>query len=107
MKKIFLVLIVLLFVSNFALAQSTVIPNPLNTNSFAELLDALINWIINIALILTPLIIVYGGVVFITAGGNPSKAGTAKAIMLNASIGLILALLAKTLVDVIRNLVVK
>ncbi|MCK9446861.1 pilin [bacterium] len=80
------------------------ISNPINANSFAELVELVTKWIIDIALVLAPLIIVYGGFIYITAAGEPAKMETGKKIILYAVIGFILVLLATSLVDVLTDL---
>jgi len=56
------------------LAQGeTVIPNPIPHDTFEELINAVFDWILNIALVLMPLLLVWGGVTFITASGDPGK----------------------------------
>jgi len=79
------------------------ISNPITASSFAELVDMVVAWILNIAMVLAPLIIVYGGFTYITAAGDTSKIGQAKKIILYAVIGFILALLAKSLVDIFKT----
>ena len=82
------------------------IPNPINSTSFTELFNAVIDWIINIALVLAPLIIVYGGFLHITSAGDPAKSSQGKKVILYAAIGLIVALLAKSLIGILEGIVV-
>jgi len=81
--------------------------NPITSTSFAALLDNVINWILNIALVLAPLIIVYGGFLYMTAAGDANKVSQGKNVVLYAVIGFILALLAKSLIGIFTDLVVK
>jgi len=80
--------------------------NPIKYGTFTALFDAIIDWIINIALVLAPLIIVYGGLLHITAAGDPAKSTQGKKVILYAAIGLIVALLAKSLIGILEGLVV-
>jgi hypothetical protein len=84
-------------------ASTGVISNPITATSFTELVDAVIEWILNIAMVLAPLVLVYGGLTYITAAGDTSKMTQAKKIILYAVIGFILALLAKSLVDIFKE----
>ena len=84
-----------------------VIANPIAATSFSDLISRIIDWIINVALILAPLIIVYGGFIYMTAAGDTSKISQAKNIILYAVIGFIIALLAKSLAGILAGLVVK
>ena len=80
------------------------ITNPISANTFAELVELVTKWIIDIALVLAPLIIVYGGFTYITAAGEPAKMEMGKKIILYAVIGFILVLLAVSLVGVLTDL---
>ncbi|MFA5755210.1 MAG: pilin [Candidatus Paceibacterota bacterium] len=82
------------------------IPNPVNSTSFTQLLETVIDWILDIGLVLAPLAIVYGGILHITAAGSPEKSSQGKKVILYAAIGLIVILLAKSLVGIIEELVV-
>lgn len=83
------------------------ISNPIEAESFAALIDAVVAWILNIALVLAPLVIVYGGFVYMTAAGDTNKVSQGKQIILYAVIGFVLALLAKSLIGILTDLVVK
>lgn len=82
------------------------IPNPLGHESFTALFEAIIDWIIDIALVLAPLIIIYGGFLHITSAGDPAKSSQGKKVILYAAIGLIVALLAKSLIGILEGIVV-
>ena len=84
-----------------------VLTNPITSGSFADLLNRMIDWILNIALVLAPLVIVYGGFIYMTAAGDTSKVTQGKNIVLYAVIGFIVALLAKSLIGIFKDLVVK
>lgn len=79
--------------------------NPIKSESFAALIDAIVNWILNIALVLAPLVIVYGGFVYMTAVGDTNKVSQGKQIILYAVIGFIVALLAKSLINMFTKLI--
>jgi hypothetical protein len=80
------------------------ITNPISTGSFSSLIDLIVKWILDIAMVLAPLVVVYGGFTFITSAGDPAKAKTGKQIILYAAFGFLLALIAKSLVDVLKKL---
>lgn len=82
------------------------ISNPIDADSFQELVDMVVDWILDIAMVLAPLILVYGGFTYITAAGDTSKVTQAKKIILYAAIGFLLALLAKSLIGILKDLVV-
>ncbi|MFZ3054684.1 MAG: pilin [Minisyncoccales bacterium] len=81
--------------------------NPITSTSFEALLESIIDWILNIAMVLAPLIIVCGGFVYMTAAGDTSKVSQGKNIVLYAVIGFVVALLAKSLIGIFKDLVVK
>lgn len=84
-----------------------ILTNPITSGSFADLLNRIIDWILNIALVLAPLVIVYGGFIYMTAAGDTNKVSQGKNIVLYAVIGFIVALLAKSLIGIFTDLVVK
>jgi len=63
------------------------------------------NWIFFIMTILAVLMIVYGGLTYITAAGDPAKAGKGKVILTYAVIGLAIALIAKLIPSLVRFIV--
>ena len=79
------------------------IDNPLEYDTFGELIEAIIDFFINIALVLVPLFIVIAGFYFVTATGDPAKIETGKKIILYTSIGLLIILLSYGLIAVIQN----
>src|SRR3989344_2299879 len=107
-----LVLIPALFVAGGVLAACVPTPcpagavcieNPLRACSFAELIDGIINFIIAIAVAITPIMVIIGGFMFVTGGGDPAKITRAKQLLLWTVIGLTVILLAKSLVAVLSS----
>ena len=82
------------------------IENPIKSESFTELFEVITKWITDIALVIAPLIIVYGGFLHITSAGDPAKSSQGKKVILYAAIGLIIALLARSLISVLEEIVV-
>jgi hypothetical protein len=79
--------------------------NPLKACNLEEFIGSIINFIFYIGIALAPLMFLWAGFYFLTAGGDPKKVDTAKHIMLYAAIGLIVILLAKVLVVVVKNII--
>jgi hypothetical protein len=73
MKKLILMLLFIPMVIGAA-----TIENPIKSESFTELFEAIIKWITDIALVIAPLIIVYGGFLHITSAGDPAKSSQEK-----------------------------
>lgn len=103
-KSIIISLIITIFCFSFAYAQIA-ITNPLgDIDSFQELVNRLIDWIIMMALVIVPLCIVWGGFTFATAGGDTNKVERAKSILTWSIAGLIVVLLAKSLVESLHKI---
>lgn len=60
------------------------------------------NWIFYIMTLVAVLMIVFGGFTYITAAGDPAKAGKGKSILTYAIIGLAIALIAKLIPSLVR-----
>lgn len=90
-----------------SVTSTGVLANPITSGTLADLLNRIIDWILNIALVLAPLVIVYGGFIYMTAAGDTNKVSQGKNIVLYAVIGFIVALLAKSLIGIFTGLVVK
>ena len=58
--------------------EAITIDPPTGHKTFGELIDAIVNFIFNIALVVAPLMIIIGGFYFVTATGDPGKVQTAK-----------------------------
>ncbi|MFH1582652.1 MAG: pilin [bacterium] len=79
--------------------------NPLNYDNFGDLASAINNFIFVIAVALAPILFAIGGVMIVTAGGNPLQVQKAQKLMLYAAVGLVVILLAQAIVYVIRNVI--
>jgi len=60
------------------------------------------NWVFYIMTLVAVLMIVVGGFTYITAAGDPAKAGKGKSILTYAIIGLAIALIAKLIPSLVR-----
>jgi hypothetical protein len=108
MKKILLIVFVCLLsvpLFIFAAESTATINNPIGAETFVQLVEMVVQWILNIAMVLAPLVIVYGGLIYMTAAGDTGKITQARNIILYAALGLLLALLAWSLVGVFKDLV--
>lgn len=81
-------------------------PTVVNT---AEDLIALIgtvgDWIFLALLAVATVFLIYAGFLWITAGGDPNSATKARTMLINALIGVGVALLAKGMVQVMRSII--
>lgn len=95
------IIIFLLLISFFipVSVEGVRIENPLEYETFQELLSRLIDFIFYLAVGIAPIMIIVAGFHFITAAGEPEKINTAKKIILWTLIGLIIVFSAKGLVE--------
>jgi hypothetical protein len=78
--------------------------NPLEADTFEELVEGIINFVFMLALAVVPLMVIIGALYLITAGGNPTRVETGKKIIFFAMIGFAIVLLAKGLVALLKNI---
>jgi len=108
MKKNLVIILTILVFFNFLVwlspveAQITIEP-PTTYKTFGELINAVVDFIFNIALVVAPIMLIIGGFYFVTAAGDPGKIKTAKDIIWYAVIGLGVVLLAKGLIAVLTE----
>lgn len=79
--------------------------NPLKYETFPEALEAIVSYLVVIAVPLATIAIIYGAFQMLTAGGNVEKFQTAKKTIAYAAVGLIIVFvgwgIAKILKDVL------
>jgi len=78
--------------------------NPLTFGTIAELINSLINFIFVIGLVVTPLLFIFGGFIFLTSGGDTNKLQKGKDIMIYTAIGFTLIFLVRGLVEFIKDI---
>ena len=105
-KKIYLIAICLFIVLPVVAngAGFGGIPNPLGTDSFAELFVRIINWIVGIATTLAVLMVVVGGIQYMISGGNEDKIKSARKTIQWALIGLIVLLMSWGLLSALLDI---
>ncbi|KKU82302.1 MAG: hypothetical protein UY09_C0018G0004 [Parcubacteria group bacterium GW2011_GWA2_47_8] len=79
------------------------IPNPLRACTIAALIDDIATWLIWLAIPITALVIVWAGVLYITAGGSSQRIESAHHALTWAVIGFAIVLVAKGVTMIIRN----
>jgi len=109
MRKILLVSILLsLTLPIIVLADcppgSVCIDNPLQAESFQAIVDNIINFIFKIAIVLSPIMVIIGGFLLITAGGNAEQITRAKNLLLWTAIGFMVVLLSKGILAIINQI---
>ena len=81
------------------------LPNPLNTDSFATLLDRIINIIFTISLAIAPIMIIVAGFYYVTAMGDMEKVKVAHKIILWTLIGLLVVICSKGIITFFQQAV--
>lgn len=88
---------------DFLLAQETRLEPPIEATSIPAVLEGLSNFIFTLVLYLLPLLIVIGGIFFVTAAGNPEKIEKGKKIIIYSLIGFVIILVAKGLISLMKQ----
>ncbi len=78
--------------------------NPMKANSFEEIIGNVIDFIFKIALFLVPLMVIWGGVLFVTAAGNADQIKKAQKVILWSLVGFVVVLLARGLSDLLEEI---
>ena len=77
--------------------------NASGINTVGDLITKILAWLIYIAGILAFAYLVYSGILYITAAGNPDQAKKGQQGLINAVIGIIIIALAYTILAVVSN----
>jgi hypothetical protein len=77
--------------------------NPLKVNSFEQLIDKIIDFIFNIALVIAPLVIMYAGFILVTQGENAQEVNRARNIILWTVVGIVIIIISKGLVNILTG----
>jgi len=107
MKKIQKIIIVFLSLLAPVLVfaqQQIVIQNPIVATSFEAVVGNGIDFIFKIAIVLAPLMVIVGGFILVTAGGNVNKVSQAKNLLLWTAIGFAVVLLSKGILAIINQI---
>lgn len=83
----------------------TCICNPLQSENFTDIIDNILNFLFNIALVLSPIMVVIAGVLFITAAGKPEQLSKAKQILIWTAVGFGVILLSRGLITVLQRII--
>lgn len=78
--------------------------NPLRAQTFAAVLNTVLNFLFGMSLVIAPLMILAGAFMFVTGGGNPEQVSRAKKTLIWTIIGFGVILLSKGIVFAIQNI---
>ena len=104
MKKIVPYLAIVLII--FPLVVYAQMPRGYRTAiDIAIFLDTVADWLYIIGVALVIVVVVIGGILYLTAGGNEDQIGKAKKTLVNGLIGAAIVLLAGIIVDTVENFI--
>jgi len=78
--------------------------NPLNADSFTELLENIIDWITTIGILIAIIMIIYSGYLFMTSGGSDEKVSNAKKSLIWSLVGLAVLIMGKNFISLIKDI---
>lgn len=78
--------------------------NPLQAESFEELIEDIIDWVANIGILIAVGMIIYSGVLFMIAGGTEENITKAKKTLMWSLIGLAVLIMGKNWVTLVRSI---
>lgn len=102
-KKLIIFLSLLVIVVPFLALGQVRIDNPIEHDTFSELITAIIKFIRTLALVAAPIIFIIAGLMYYLAAGNPEQVKKATDLMKWAAIGLVIILIAEGISMVIRG----
>ena len=98
---LFLILLSALAANQAIAAVSVNITNPIATSDFSVLVSNFLKWILSVAGALTLLMLITGGVFYITSSGNEQKIETARKMITWTILGLMLILASYSIIVVL------
>ena len=79
--------------------------NPLEHDTFEEILGAISKFLFQVGIALAPLMLVIAGFMYVTSAGSPTRVQTAQRMALYTVIGLAIILLASGLTAVLKSII--
>lgn len=101
-KPLFIAILLLSFLPLFC-SQAIEITNPLQWDTFEELINAIIDGLWTISLVLVPIMIIIAGYFFVTSAGEPDKINNAKKMVLYTMIGFLIITMAKGMIVFLKE----
>ena len=88
----------------FVFAAPVMIPNPLNVDNFDKLLLKIAGGIGVLIGSLGTIMIIVAGILYLTSAGSPERMGTAKKALFYAIAGIVIGILATSIVQIILSI---
>ncbi len=76
--------------------------NPIQACEFEDIIGNVIDFIFKIVIVLAPLMVIVGGFLFLTAGGNPQKISQGRNLLIWTAVGFLVVLLSKAILAIIN-----
>lgn len=83
------------------------IKNPITASDFAKIVENTLLWLLSVAGVITIFMLVVGGIMYMTAGGDEQKVATAKKVITWTIIGLGLILISYSIIAVLDQILVQ
>lgn len=105
-SKIFLAVIIAVFgfILPLAISRAVVLNNPIGINTFQDLVNVIGKYIFNLAIPVAVIVIIYAGILMLTAGGNPGKFQKGAKALWYAVLGLTIIFIGKGFVTLIKSI---
>ena len=103
-------MVVMLFATKIEEANAQIpieIKNPITTSDFAKIVENTLLWLLSVAGVITIFMLVVGGIMYMTAGGDEQKVTTAKKMVTWTIIGLGLILISYSIMAVLDQILVQ
>ncbi len=81
--------------------------NPISTSDFGKIIENFLLWILSVAGVITIFMLVIGGIMYMTAGGDEQKVATAKKVVTWTIVGLGLILISYSIIAVLDQILVQ
>jgi len=98
------IFILVLFIPFVVYGANSNLPNPIGTTDFSKLVESIIEWIVNIGILIAVIMIVYSGILFMISRGNDDDITKAKKALTWSLIGLAILIMGKTWITLIKNI---
>ena len=94
-----------LYLISWDTAQAIELRNPLRWDTIEDLIKAILVFLRNLSLVVTPIVIILAGYYFVTSMGDPAKITQAKKMVLYAMIGLGIILMSEAIILLIKEVI--
>lgn len=88
-----------------ALAQAPSVPQLETVGGVTSFLDRIVNYLFGIFLVIAVIMIIYAAFLYLTAAGKEDQLNKAKTTIIYAVIAIVVAVVARSLVVLVRNII--